>query len=210
MLNDEAERIRDAMGDLCEPLHDAFAWAEQRRRKRLPELKASIYRWHATHTIRALAHRRLSRSNLGHWALSGNHARNGELWLTDSEYRVRVLHGYHDEHVPHPGRNHQRRAFYLNEPLPVDLQEPLQGPANDKLLALWRIDQVTEAPLFRIVRPIGVWSFGAQAKTDIDFPLPETSAELQDLHFQPQTAGMELQLPKEEKDNVLGPGGFTR
>ena len=209
MIKGEVERIRTAMADLCEPLHDAFSWAEQKRQRRLPELDSRIYRWHGTHTVRAFAHRHLSRANLGVWALSGNHARNGELWLTDSEYRIRVLHGLNDDDVPPPGHNQQRRAFYHNLPLPQHFQEPLQGPANDQLLALWRIDPRTAAPFFRVVRPIGTWSFGAQAKTDLDFLLPATGAELHELHFEPQDEGLELQLPREENGDVNDAGGIS-
>lgn len=62
MVNDHVERVRSTLLRLCEPLHDVFAWAEQVRRERLPELaEGTDYRWHATHTVRALAHYRLTR-----------------------------------------------------------------------------------------------------------------------------------------------------
>lgn len=208
MINGEVERIRTAMTDLCEPLHDAFAQAEQKRRKQLPELNGRPYRWCRTHTIRALAHHHLSSTALGAWTLSGNHARNGEVWLTDGDYRLRVLHGYNEEHVPAPGTNRQRRAFYYNPPLPLHQQEPLMGPVRDQLLLLWRIDPETHAPTFRVVRPIGVWPFGARAKTDLDFPLPATADDLRNLHFEPQAVGMELQLPEEDTSDADGAGGF--
>jgi hypothetical protein len=102
---DEVERVRTALGDLCEPLHDAFHWAEAQRYAALPELDdRATYGWHATHTVRALAHYRLDASDLGGWALTGNHARNGELWLTDGQYRARVLHALSDRQVPPPER----------------------------------------------------------------------------------------------------------
>lgn len=209
MIKDEVERIRTAMADLCEPLHDAFAWAEQRRQYRLRELHGQTYRWLGTHAIRGFAHHRLGTASLGVWVLSGNHARNGELWLTDGDYRVRVLHAADPKTVPAPGRNRQRQAFYLNPPLPLHFQEPLTGPSNDQLLALWRIYPQTAAPSFRMVRPIGVWSYGATAKTDLDFPLPPTAAELHELYFQPKDDGLELDLPKEDNGHADGARGLS-
>ncbi|MFF1340764.1 hypothetical protein ACFVYT_23110 [Streptomyces sp. NPDC058290] len=198
MLKDEVERVRSALADLCEPLHDAFVWAGQRRAEALPELSGREYNWHRTHSIRALAHHRLRKSGLGVWALSGKHSRNGELWVTDSDYSMRVLHALHDRDVPPPGPNRARRAFYHNPPLP--LQEKLDGPAFDKLIALWRLDAASGAVSFRIVRPIGKWSFGGKAKTDLDFILPETAVDMRSLHFEPADEGLdEVRLPEEEE-----------
>ena len=117
MLKDEVTAIRDATVSLCEPLHDCFTWASQHHRVKLPELDSPSYGWIRTHLTRALAHHRLSRTALGPWVLSGNHRRNGELWLTDGNYRTRLLHGYRDDHVPAPGLNHQRRVYYSNRRL---------------------------------------------------------------------------------------------
>lgn len=119
MVNDHVERVRSALLGLCEPLHDAFTWAEQLRRERLPELaEGPDYRWHATHTVRALAHHRLSQLNgeLGGWKLSGNHSQNGALWLAEGSYRIRILHTLDECDVPPPGTNRARRAFYRNPP----------------------------------------------------------------------------------------------
>lgn len=197
MLKDEVERVRTAMADLCEPLHDVFAWAGQRRAEALPELSHAVYTWHGTHTIRALAHSRLLRTNLGTWTLSGNHARNGELWLTDSDYSIRILHALKDNDVPPPGSNRARIAYYHNLPLP--LQGKLIGPPNDKLITLWRLDPKTGAPSFRVVRPIGKWRFGGNAEIDLDFALPETAIDLKGLFFEPADEGLdEIHLPKEE------------
>jgi hypothetical protein len=205
MIKRHVERVRSAMLTLCEPLHDAFAWAEQLRRERLPELADDLgYRWHATHTVRALAHLRLSQLNgeLGDWSLSGNHSQNGALWLTDGSYRVRILHALNDSDVP-PGTNRARLAFYRNPPLAVLL--PLFGEANDKLLMLWRIDPLTAVPCFRVVRPIGEWKWGAYQETDLDFVLPQTAGELTDLKFEPTDEDLRLELPREEEgDNDAG------
>lgn len=206
MVNDHVERVRSAMLGLCEPLHDVFAWAEQVRRERLPELaECTDYRWHATHTVRALAHYRLNQMNgeLGDWSLSGNHSQNGALWLTDGSYRVRILHTLNEDDVPPPGTNRIRRAFYRNPPLVSKV--PLFGEANDRLLILWKIDPQSAAAGFRVVRPIGEWKWGAYATTDVDFLLPQTADELADLTFEPTEEDLGLELPLEEEgDNDAG------
>lgn len=210
MVKDHVERVRAAMLPLCEPLHDVFSWAEQLRRERLPELDGDAsYRWHATHTVRAFAHLRLSQisSELGDWSLSGNHAQNGELWLTDGNYRARLLHGLNEHDVPPPGSNRARQAFYRNPPLAGLL--PLFGEANDKLLVLWRIDVATAAPCFRVVRPIGDWKWGAHQATDLDFVLPETIDELAGLRFDPTDEDLGLELPLDDEEGEEDAGGVT-
>lgn len=195
----DVERVRTALEDLCEPLHEAFSWADTRRSERLPELSdRASYGWHATHTVRALAHFQLSKSDIGIWSLTGNHARNGELWLSDGSYCARVLHAISDEQVPAPGSNVARLAYYRNRPLPLNWQLPLIGPPNDRLLLLWRIESKTHKPVFRVVRPIGDWKWGYRAKTDLDFFLPETAADLHALQFIPSDEGLELEIPGDE------------
>jgi hypothetical protein len=195
----EVERVRTALLDICEPLHEAFSWADTLRCKRMPELvDRGTYGWHATHTVRALAHYQLDRSELGVWSLSGNHARNGELWLTDSKYRARVLHALSDEQVPPPGSNLERRAYYRNPALALGLPIPLFGPVNDRLLLLWRVDPKTHEPSFRVVRPVGNWKWGDRALTDLDFFLPSTAEELKRLQFTPSDEGLELEIPGDE------------
>jgi hypothetical protein len=208
MVNHDVEQVRFSLLGLCEPLHDVFAWAEQLRRERLPELADSPdYRWHATHTIRALAHYRLSHmmEGLGDWSLSGNHAQNGALWLTDNTYRIRILHTLNETDVPPPGTGRGRRAFYRNRPLTG--MAPLFGPANDKLLILWRIASGTAVPGFRVVRTIGEWKWGSLAEADLDFTLPRTADELADLTFHPTDEGLSLELP--DVDEVEDAGSIA-
>ncbi|MFC5288451.1 hypothetical protein ACFPM7_15425 [Actinokineospora guangxiensis] len=207
MVNGHVERVRSALLDLCEPLHDVFASAEQLRRERLPELAGPAYRWHGTHTIRAFAHRLLAAKagELGDWMLAGNHAQNGALWLTDGCYRIRVLHTLNENDVPPPGFSGARRAFYRQPHLGGTI--PLFGEPDDKLLVLWRIDPVSAAAGFRVVRPIGNWKLGSHAQTDLDFILPSTSDELADLAFEPTDDDLGLELPHEEVDTIVG--GFT-
>lgn len=206
MVKDEADRVRKALIPVCEPLHDAFAVAEQVWQQRHPELSGEPeYRWCETHLLRAWAHYRLRQADLSPWKLSGNHRRNGELWMTDDCYSIRVLHTHTMSFVPPPGTNPTRIAYYHNPPLGP---EPLFGPVNDKLLALWCIETNTGAPRIRIVRPIGAWTLGSTARTDLDFLLPETGAELQNLFFQPSDEGMQIELP-DEQEGGEDVGGLT-
>ena len=172
---------------LYEPFHDAFTWADQRRRQQLPELADNpAYRWHATHTVRALTHNRLNREGrIGAWRPSDNHSQNGALWFTDNRYRLRVLHALNESDVPPPGSNRARRAFYSNPPLIA--MPPLFGKPNDRLLVLWRIDPKTGAVDFRVVRPIGEWKWGTHQAVDLDFMLPQTANELS--HLSVRTSG---------------------
>lgn len=201
MVNGHVERVRTALLPLCEPLHDVFTSADQLRRERLPELDDDLYRWHATHTVRALAHgglrQRQANGELGDWQLSGNHAQNGALWLTDGCYRIRLLHALGDDVVPPPGSNHARKAYYRNTPLGGLI--PLFGEPNDRLLVLWRVDPVTGEAGFRVVRPIGDWKWGAHQVTDLDFMLPQTGEEFADLRFEPSDEDLGLLMPHDEK-----------
>ncbi|WBB73490.1 hypothetical protein O7602_28120 [Micromonospora sp. WMMD1128] len=200
MINQDVERIRAALTSLCEPLHDVFTWADQRRRAALPEFdEVAQYGWYATHSVRAFAHLRLGGLHISPWGLAGNHARNGELWLTDGDYRVRLLHAVRDSDVPPAGSNAARQAYYRNPPLFTMLQQRLFGPPDDRLLFVWRIDPKTGVPTFRVVRPIGNWKWGDRAKTDIDFILPETAEDLAALEFEPSDEGMELSIPNEDE-----------
>jgi hypothetical protein len=194
----DVERVRTALEDLCEPLYDVFGWADMSAAERMPELgDRTTYGWYATHSVRALAHYKLGKRDLGAWRLSGNHARNGELWLTDGQYRARVLHALSDKQVPPPGSNMARRAYYRNRSLAL-FPMPLFGPVNDRLLLLWRIDPESHAPIFRVVRPIGNWKWGDHALTDLDFILPQTAVDLHKLQFLPTDEGLELDIPAVE------------
>ncbi len=185
----DAEHVRDALLPLCEPLHEAFAAADAIRRERLPELADEpLYRWHTTHTIRAYAHHGLRRHDLGRWSLSGNHAHNGELWLTDSTYEMRVLHAVSDADVPPDGR-----LVYGGVMLPMN--PPLFGPSNNRLLVLWRVTD--GAPKFRVVRPVGEWRYGGTQQTDLDFALPASAAELASAEFEQADMDLELHIPIE-------------
>lgn len=209
MVNDHVDRVRNALLPLCEPLHDALAWAEQLRRERLPELDGPPYLWFTTHTIRALTHYGLTRraDDLVPWELTGNHAQNGPLWMGDGSFRLRLLHALDEDVVPPPGTNRARRAYYANPPLGETM--PLWGESNDRLLGLWRIDPESGAAVIRVVRPIGNWQWGTHQVADLDFILPDTTVELTDLEFIPTDEGLGLDLPMNDEEEGDGAGGVS-
>lgn len=209
MLNEDVERVRTALSPLCEPFHDVFTWADDEARKRLDgDLLGGEhpYGWLVTHMTRALAHSRLDRQDLSPWKLTGNHAHNGELWLSDGQFRVRVLHSTSAIEIPAPGSNPRRRAYYCNRPMVQQL--PLYGAAEDRLLILWRI-LPDVGPAFRVVRPIGTWSFGGVARVDLDFYLPDTADDLSDLRFDPVDEDLELPWDEDDEEGGKSAGGVA-
>ncbi|BAG20143.1 MULTISPECIES: hypothetical protein [Streptomyces] len=216
MDNGGTERIKQALADLCEPLHDVFAEAgaskllqppAEEDLDHVPDFSGRHYGWLRTHIVRAHAHFRLNQRNLDPWRLSGKHQRNGELWMTDGDYRLRILHGPSETDVPPPGRNGARRAYFHNPALP--LAEPMFGPPNDRLLVLWHIHPITGEPSFRVVRPIGDWKYGGKAQVDVDFPLPQTSDDLINMQFNPSDDEIHLSIPNEEEGNDFRAGGIS-
>jgi len=205
------ERIRTALLPLCEPLHDAFAMAEQVRRARLTEVGDEPYRWYHTATVRAFAHLFLGRFDLGPWKLASNHAQNGPIWITDGDYQFRLRHTYSEDHVPPPGHTEASRAFYRQPPLmPMQLNlfsgEPVP---DDKLLGLWRVDPESGVVGFRVVRTIGNWKWGERAKTDLEFILPQTAEDLENLAFLPDDSDAELELPDSDEEGSDDAGGLS-
>lgn len=209
------ERIREAVADLCEPLHDVFTLAgaakiiappEDHDTDQRPDFSGPDYGWFRTHAIRAHAHAYLKQRDLGLWSLTGKHSQNGKLSISDGNYSARLLHSPSETDVPPPGHNAARRAYYYNPRLPF--QGTLFGTPDDRLLILWRLDPHTGAPAFRVVRPVGRWTYGRKAKVDVDFPLPRSADELAGYQFKPTDSGIRLTIPNEEKDNDFRAGGI--
>ncbi|MEU3487355.1 hypothetical protein [Streptomyces massasporeus] len=220
MDNGGAERIREALGDLCEPLHDVFARAgaskmlkrpDDEDRDGTPDFSSPEYGWFRTHAVRAHAHFYLSRRSLDPWALAGNHKRNGELWLADGRFEIRILHGTAND-IPKPGYNRARRAYYRNKPLGMTplfgVQETFAGMERHRLLVLWHLDPKTGEPALRVVRPVGDAMTGRRVPVDVDFMLPPTAEELESMQFDPSDDDIYLNIPNEEEGNDFRAGGI--
>jgi hypothetical protein len=121
---------------------------------------------------------------------------NLQIVLRHEQLTLRVLRPAGFD-VPPPGPNTARRAYYSN------LHDNLLGLQGSKLLALWSIDSQEDEIVVRVVRPRGVWRFGASAKLDIDLALPRRAGELARLEFVP-VDDLEVKLPFEEDGDVDG------
>ena len=188
------------VAELCEPLHRQFERAARTSAgsRRLMRLWGPEYDWLGTHQIRALTHQALSEELPGGWTLVGNHSRNGELWLGQGFTTMRLLHTLSEEHVPPPGSNRARRAFYCNTPLlpGFDEQQQLDLIERSRLLGLWRVTNwATFEVGIRVVRTVGTWSYRARAQTDVDVLLPRVVEDFATLEWVPSDAGMELNIP---------------
>lgn len=166
------------------------------------------------HFMRSLVHRGLSRekqregSNLGAWSLRQRPRPNTPLSLCRGAMSLRLLKAGPGAIIPPPGRNRARKAYYSNS------RATLMGVGASNLLGIWDFFQVPielddEEPIFvrelriRIVRPIGDWKFGSLAQFDIDFWLPSTSSELENLEFQPMPE-LDLRLPIDYDAEEIG------
>lgn len=184
-------RVIDALGPLCEPLHDTLTEARARAHQRLPELVEDPALASAlTHATRGLALHGLRRRDLGPWRLVPQN--NVGIALSNTTYSVRVLHQLPDRSAPPPGPNMVRRRFYRNETLDAEI-----FPTGDRLLALWGVDRKNELAI-RIVRPIGLWNFGRREKVDLDFMLPAVAEDLDALIYDTSDDDIVVTIPGEE------------
>lgn len=201
MVTDPGEYFNELFAPLCEPMFDALEWAaEQAKERRAPMLLKPIYDWLGTHSTRALAHSRLTDADLGGWKLTGNHRRNGELWLTKGLTRARLLHSDSAKRVPRAGHNSARVAYYRNPPLfdlpnqttPINFEEDAS-----RLLMLWRVvNPATFEVAIRVVRPITEGSVSESCKVDIDFMLPRSEEDMLGQEWVPSDD--DIDLPDDE------------
>lgn len=204
VVTDPREYFNDLFAPLCAPVYDALEWgAEQSKQRRAPVLLKPLYDWLGTHSTRAFAHSRLAEADLGDWKLTGNHRRNGELWLANGMTRARILHTNSETRVPRAGHNGQRRAYYRNIPLfnpevPAQQQIDFEQDAS-KFLVLWRVvDPITFEVAIRVVRPLTPGSTHEACKVDIDFMLPRLGQNMLLTDWFPSDD--DIQLPGDEDD----------
>ncbi|CAM3723949.1 hypothetical protein OCAE111667_23650 [Occultella aeris] len=193
------KRVVDALAPLCEPLYDALTEGRARARERHPEFVGepglgSV----VTHVARGLALYALRSRELGPWTLVPQN--NAGIALSLDSYSIRVLHQLPDKSAPPPGSNRVRRSFYGNGTL-----DPEMFPVSDKLLALWGDDE-KGALMIRIVRPLGVWSFGARHKVDLDFVLPPMADDLEALVYDTADDDIIITIPGEEGETSVEHG----
>lgn len=160
--------------------------------------RAHLARCHARRLLKAQ-----SADDLGRWKLA-RPGPNAALWLTRDALRLRLLRPLPGMEIPPPGPNATRIAYYSNQHV------SLLGVAGSDLIGLWSVDDSGDATI-RVIRPTGRWRYGAHARVDIDFLLPQPPRSLSDLEFRP-TDDMDLPLPfeNEDEEGEEGTGGSDR
>jgi hypothetical protein len=212
MVTSPQEHLVSVVSPLCEPLHDSFEWAaDLAHQRREGHLEGPEYDWLGTHITRGLAHSKLAkRDDLAGWRVTGNHARNGELWLRHGMTRLRLLHVTSEKDVPKPGANGARRAYFRNRALfDLPVQEALPIAGASKLLGLWRVvNPATFEVAFRIVRTLGEVTPGQRCLFDVEFMLPRTAPDMDDMEWSPTEDEDEFWLPGEEDEGDGNTGGL--
>ncbi len=198
MVTEGRDYVWGKLAGLCEPLYEAF----QKSAERVDDLTGEAlpgrdYEYAKTHLTRALAHRHLTTAgaDLAGWRVTGNHQRNGELWLRHGMTRLRLLHTNSDKLIPVAGQSRPRRAYYRNTPLvQIPEQLVLDLAEQSQLIGAWRIvDRSTYEASIRVVRPISPGRFEvAQVDVDLDFFLPRSADE--QLEFTPTDEDLRLDL----------------
>jgi hypothetical protein len=175
----DAQYITEATTDLAVPLHDALDKGRLVAHEHYDKHKMNGhgYTKGRTDLTRDHARRLLSSEDLGGWEL--RKTVSGRILLANGLMLIRVLHGAPFADTPPPGRNQARVSYYRNPTL------DLFGVESSRLLAVWTNDTKTGELSIRIVRPVGAWSLGRNAKTDIDFTLPRSAEDLTKIEFIP-------------------------
>lgn len=113
---------------------------------------------------------------MGGWAVQPT-GTNSPLQLHRGAMTLKVLHAGRDGGTPAPGRNLARGRYYRN----VDAS--LHGVWASQLVATWWSNTLGEVRV-RVVRTADVWEYGGREALDIEFMLPSSVTELEDLEFQ--------------------------
>lgn len=199
---EDAEFITEAAASLGGPLHEALDRGDERTRSHFREFNMTgpEYARERTELTRAHARQYLGHNLLGDWTLT-NEAPTGTLWVRRGLLSVRVLHIAPDGMIPAPGRNRARVNYYLNPGL------QLFGAEASQLLALWAKDPDSGSIDVRVVRPVGRWAYGKNAKVDIDFMLPRD--DFGALEFIPDDEGINVPLFLDGETGQEGASGVT-
>lgn len=157
------------------------------------------YRSGLHHLARAHARRLLALAaqadEISPWELAAPRP-NLQITLRHENVTLRLLRPI-GRVVPPPGPNLARRAYYAN------VHDNLLGIHGSNLLGLWSIDSETDEIQLRIVRPVGTWRYGNNARIDIDLLLPRDADDLAGLEFVPQD-DLQVALPFEDDGEEAG------
>lgn len=211
MLTDPNWHVKEQLQPLCDPIHRALEFASSRER----ELRADIglagqeYGYLGTHMARALAHQWLvsHTDELGEWCLTGDHSRNGELWLRYGMTRIRVLHTRSKSDVPEAGPNKARQLYFRNPRVDnMPEQQALETLEASKLLGLWRAHPETGDVTVRVVRTVRARRVNGWVPVDVHFSLPRAADDLADAEWIPDDSGIQFNDDLgEDQDDA---GGF--
>lgn len=136
------------------------------------------------------------------WYLPPGCTPNSELKLCRDTMTLKILRpGIRPGSVPHPGPNRARMYYYRN-PL-----FNLYGASGSNLIGVWTIDEKTGEFDVRLVRPTKPWRSLGREEVDIDFILPASSADLEQLEFIPSDEA--IPLPFEFLDDEDEEGGHV-
>jgi hypothetical protein len=192
---EDAQFIAAATVDLARPLYEGLDKGRLLAHEHYDEhgMNGSGYTKGRTDLTRDHARRQLETvGGLGEWKLGKQ--QSGRILLSNGLMLIRVLHGApFPGDTPPPGRNQARVSYYQNPTI------DLFGVESSRLLAVWTADESGELSI-RIVRPVGSWKFGRNAKTDIDFILPREVEDFTSLEFIPNDDDFTLPFEFDEDE----------
>ena len=200
--------VRDAVRGLCEPLTRFIlrSWELADDFFVSRDMPEDDHRGGRAHLARQLLRRELRLADsLGGWRLPKKCTPNSEVKLVKDAMSLKVLRPGVGGAVPAPGVNLARMRYYRNPEL------TLFGADASNLIAAWSISAKTHQPIIRIVRPTSIWKSLRPEEIDIDFFLPASPGQLDELSFVPSDEGLELPFfvgdEDEEEGGDVSPNG---
>ena len=167
------------------------------------EMSEDDHKGGRAHLARQILRRDLRReTDLDDWHLARGCEPNSELKLCRGAMTLKILRpGLRRGSVPHPGPNKARMYYYRNPSI------NLYGASGSNLIGVWTIDEETGEFTVRLVRPTQTWRSLGREQVDIDFILPDSSADLDRLEFVPSDD--EMILPFDFEDDEGEEGGHV-